>query len=222
MLNVVTRDYEGLAAQFTADAWFNATVAAERFGKLPNEWLRLPETKAYLEALKRKYGKIPHLRTKRGNNGGTWLHPKLAVPFARWLDIDFSIWCDGQIDNLIRGTIDVRRARHQAAVSFKVMQEMLRLKREESGKQTAPYHYGNEARLINGVLTGKFSSLDRGSLSFAELDMLAALEQHNTLMLASGVRYRDRKAALAALAGRRLDYRPTYLPCRPAVPQPSA
>lgn len=35
------------------------------------------------------------------NGGGTWLHPKLAIPFARWLSIEFSVWCDLQIDNLI-------------------------------------------------------------------------------------------------------------------------
>lgn len=117
MPDIIERGYEGLMAQFTTDAWFNATVAAARFGRLPNEWLRLPETKEYLDALKRKYGKIPYLRTKRGNNGGTWLHPKLAVPFARWLDIDFALWCDEQIDQLIRGEINVRRARHQIATA---------------------------------------------------------------------------------------------------------
>ncbi|MDE1480119.1 KilA-N domain-containing protein [Xenorhabdus bovienii] len=44
------------------------------------------------------------IKTRAGANGGTWLHPKLAVRFARWLSIDFEIWCDEQIDALIRGT----------------------------------------------------------------------------------------------------------------------
>jgi hypothetical protein len=30
-------------------------------------------------------------------------HPKLAVVFARWLDVQFSVWCDLQIDKLLRG-----------------------------------------------------------------------------------------------------------------------
>ncbi len=45
------------------------------------------------------------IRVKSGssdNGGGTWLHPKLAVAFARWLNIHFGVWCDIQIDNLIR------------------------------------------------------------------------------------------------------------------------
>lgn len=48
------------------------------------------------------------VRTKAGapeNGGGTWMHPKLAVPFARWLNVDFAIWCDLQIDSIIRNGI---------------------------------------------------------------------------------------------------------------------
>jgi len=102
MSNIVRLDFQGQGVAFTEDAWFNATVAAKRFEKVPHEWLRLPETRRYLKALKSKYGKIPYLRTSRGNGGGTWLHPKLAVAFARWLDADFAVWCDDQIDVLLR------------------------------------------------------------------------------------------------------------------------
>ena len=37
-----------------------------------------------------------------GRGGGTWLHPKLAVSFARWLDLKFAIWADLHIDALLR------------------------------------------------------------------------------------------------------------------------
>lgn len=35
--------------------------------------------------------------------GGTWLHPKLAIRFAQWLDADFAVWCDEQIEHLLHG-----------------------------------------------------------------------------------------------------------------------
>jgi hypothetical protein len=104
---VITTDYNGMTVAFTGDGWFNATAPAARFGKAPHEWLRLPATHEYLSALARKYGKIPYSRTKRGNDGGTWMHPKLAVPFARWLDVDFAVWCDEQIDHILRGGLSV-------------------------------------------------------------------------------------------------------------------
>ncbi len=62
-----------------------------------------------------KSGFRPELRecaglvvTRRGspeNGGGTWLHPKLAVVFARWVNVEFSVWCDLQIDAIIRNGI---------------------------------------------------------------------------------------------------------------------
>ncbi|EQB0358694.1 KilA-N domain-containing protein, partial [Yersinia enterocolitica] len=45
--------------RFSEDGWIDATTAAEKFGKLPNEFLRLPETEAYIQALERRCGKIP-------------------------------------------------------------------------------------------------------------------------------------------------------------------
>lgn len=99
---LITRVYGGQPVSFTEAGWFNATVAAAKFGKVPNEWLRLPATRNYLEALERKYGKFPHFETRRGAHGGTWLHPRLAVVFARWLDDDFAVWCDECISEIMR------------------------------------------------------------------------------------------------------------------------
>lgn len=104
----LTREYRpSVQVEFTADGWFCATTAAARFGKRPAEWLRLPETKRYIAALCRRseVGKSHFARTIRGGAAGaagTWLHPKLAVVFARWLDIDFAVWADEQIDALLR------------------------------------------------------------------------------------------------------------------------
>lgn len=45
------------------------------------------------------------VRTKRGspeNGGGTWMHPKLGVVFARWLSSDFAVWCDSQIEEIVK------------------------------------------------------------------------------------------------------------------------
>ena len=103
---LITAEYEGKSYSFRADGWFNATEAAKRYGNDVHEWVRLPETKRYLAALERTYGKIPYVETSRARadrGGGTWLHPKLAVRFSRWLDVDFEIWCDMQIDKILRG-----------------------------------------------------------------------------------------------------------------------
>ncbi len=51
------------------------------------------------------------LDARRGsgaNGGGTWAHPKLAVFFARWLDVRFAVWCDLMVDEILRGRVEVQ------------------------------------------------------------------------------------------------------------------
>ena len=203
MKGLITSQYDGQELSFNEQGWFNATQAASKFNKSVHEWVRLPDTQKYLDALIRKYGKIPYLKTKRGNNGGTWLHPKLAVRFAQWLDIDFALWCDEQIDHLLRGNhpiLDHRRLRHQAASTYKAVSAVLKLSREQLGKETKPHHYMNEARLINWAITGQFTGLDRDSLSYDELDLLAELEAQDLILIGSQCTYDQRKTALNLFA----------------------
>lgn len=214
--SIVAADYQGLAVYFTEDAWFNATEAAGRFGKRPNDWLALDDVKAYM-AVAENTGVAGNLvKAKRGKNGGTWLHPMLAVAFARWLDPIFAVWCDQQIYKLIQGQHphnDWKRLRHEAASSFKVMQQILAETRAEIGKASAPHHFSNEARLINFALTGEFGSVDRNGLTTLELGLLGELEVRNSVLIGRGVEYPKRKVLLEQHA---IDWRANHLPHLPA------
>jgi hypothetical protein len=91
--------YHGRLFTFRQDGWFNMTSAAKHHGKDVHEFLRLPSTGQYVAALheagiSRVYKATPgwHLSPETG----TWAHPKLAVFFARWLDVRFAVWCDMQ------------------------------------------------------------------------------------------------------------------------------
>lgn len=56
---ILKLDYQGLPVHADREAWFNATEIAAMFGKQPYEWLRLPETERYIQALcKREAEKI--------------------------------------------------------------------------------------------------------------------------------------------------------------------
>lgn len=79
MSNIIPINFEGHSMRFYDDGWIDATTAAEKFDKVPNEFLRLPETESYIQGLERRYGKIPYVKTSRARKdrgGGTWLHPK--------------------------------------------------------------------------------------------------------------------------------------------------
>lgn len=220
-MKLVQANYQDQAMTFNEDGWFNATVAAERFGKRVDNWLANQETKEYLAALgggdnpsnSRDYKVTENhfIKAKRGKNGGTWLHPDLAVVFARWLDIRFAIWCDRQVRQIIAGKhphYDHKKARSEAASSFKVMNEALRIVREAQHKQSAPHHFINEARLVNFALVGKSAGIDRDALSSEELGLLAKIEVRNAVMIGQGFDYATRKAALAVFAA---DNRPAIV-----------
>ncbi|WP_150047416.1 KilA-N domain-containing protein [Methylomonas rhizoryzae] len=203
---LVSLEYNGSPVELDQNGWFNATSAAAQYGKRPIDWLRLPETTRYLEALCRisEVRKSHFIKTCKGNSSrftqGTWLHPKLAVRFAQWLDIDFAVWCDEQIDALLRGKDDWKQLRHEAAASQKVMNAVLLLQRQQQGKTTDAHHFSNEVRLINWALTGEFKPLDRDKLPAQELDLLAKLEERNTVLIGCGLTYDERKIALERFA----------------------
>ncbi|WP_250489900.1 KilA-N domain-containing protein [Caballeronia sp. INML2] len=99
-------EYDGQPVLFARDGWINGTHVTARFGKHLDDWFRLAETKAYLRALAKALNTadVRDLRrTKRGRGGYTMLHPKLGVALARWCNVDFSVWCDLQIDRILRG-----------------------------------------------------------------------------------------------------------------------
>lgn len=106
-LPTITQTFHGAPITFREDGWVNLTHAARNYKKdLSNFW-RTPGTMQYIEALSeiREMHGISLISIRRGRGGGTWVHPKLAVVAARWLDVRFAVWCDLMIDNILRGNI---------------------------------------------------------------------------------------------------------------------
>ena len=218
-MTLLTLDYNGGGITANREAWFNATEIAAMFGKQPYEWLRLSETERYLEALikreaekrdgesdtgKSRITKAHFVKTQKGNSvrftQGTWLHPKLAVAFARWCDVDFAVWCDEQIANIMSGGKAWQAERKESKIAFQVMAEVLQAKREAEGKATESHHYSNEALLCNEALSGRRKAIDRNSLDKEQLSMLVRLEARNAVLIAANRPYQERKSTLFDMA----------------------
>lgn len=148
MSNVIPFCYQGQPVSFNTDGWLHATKIAERFGKRLDHWLENAETLEYIRALDevmtggesailhtRKSGYVKTSRSRADRGGGTWLHPKLAVMFARWLDARFAVWCDMQIDALIHGDIPAQQHFDRACKALASGQQVASL----SGKQLAEW-----------------------------------------------------------------------------------
>jgi hypothetical protein len=100
-LATISRDFNGTPFVFREDGWFNMTKAAKHFGKRPVDFLRLPSTQEYIDALcaissHKKPDDFFQVKHGRGSlpGVGTWAHPKLPVFFARWLDVRFAVMGD--------------------------------------------------------------------------------------------------------------------------------
>lgn len=116
MSKLVTLQYNEIPVIFQSDdAYINATQIAKAFGKVPKDFLRTESTKDYISALLNRLNSDGHISllteedlviARKGgiaDEQGTWLHPKLAIVFARWLNSDFAVWCDMQIESLLKG-----------------------------------------------------------------------------------------------------------------------
>lgn len=117
MNQVQSFNFGNIAVSFREDGYLNATQIAAHFGKLPKDYLKTEQTQQYISALAESLSERTKILTdenqivivKKGNSKnftqGTWLHPKLAVHFARWLNPKFAVWCDEQIEILLNGKI---------------------------------------------------------------------------------------------------------------------
>jgi hypothetical protein len=123
-LIIKTYEHDGLSVDvpFTHTAFFNATKVAQAFDKRAPDWLVLDSTKEYVEAITRKLVlEQNQLVTVKhgGDNPGTWLHPKLGVAFARWCNVDFSVWCDEMIASILQGDVIPVRASDALILSYR-------------------------------------------------------------------------------------------------------
>lgn len=93
----VMHDVAGIPiAQRGTDGYLDATAMCRAHGKQFNDYRRLQQTEAFLEALSFKTG-IPVkelVQSRRGQEsqgGGTWVHPKVAINLAQWCSPEFSV-----------------------------------------------------------------------------------------------------------------------------------
>ena len=121
MQDLIVKEYLGNTIQFKmveGHVYANANKMAEGFGgsqKL-KDWKRSENTKRYIGALEAKWKfSTPVIDTKIGglNGGETWIHEKLILNFARYLNVEFELWCDEQITTLLReGKVEINQDKH--------------------------------------------------------------------------------------------------------------
>ena len=125
-LIIKTYEHNGLSVDvpFTHTAFFNATKVAQAFDKQPRDWLVTGPTQEYIESIKARtlleQNQLVIVKGGAPDTGdGTWLHPKLGVAFARWCNVDFSVWCDEMIASILQGDVMPVRASDALILSYR-------------------------------------------------------------------------------------------------------
>lgn len=104
VIETIVIDGKEMAIERRSDnVWVNMTQMARPFGKLPKDWLRTKEAQGYLQAIsvRRKCLTGDLVIIRQGGTPetqGTWCTDyRIAMRFAQWVNLDFSI----QVDDLL-------------------------------------------------------------------------------------------------------------------------
>jgi len=86
-------------ARRSIDGYVNATAMCKANGKEWSNYSKSERAQAYLEALQ---GSLPNggdliqiIGAGPNDSRGTYVHPRIAVDLARWINPEFAVWMDG-------------------------------------------------------------------------------------------------------------------------------
>ena len=115
--------------------FLSATEMAQQFGKMPKDYLKTQSAKELVNTLSARTNVLPTDLVQvvnGGQNYGTWLQEDIALDFAQWLSIDFKLWCNDRIKELLRtGVTTISNDDEVIAQAMQVLQNRLEVSRQE-------------------------------------------------------------------------------------------
>lgn len=190
------------------ELFFNATEMSKGFEKRKvQDYVRLESTQKYVSAIKSRYGisRNELIVSKRGGRyQGTWMHKKLALDFARWLDPMFAVLMDEWVVSKLKEEQTRKQARLEARTGYLPMTTAI-MSAHDPAKF---YHFSTEADLLNKIVTGlsakKFKAKYgtdsvRDYMTAAQVQELEKLQRINAGLIEIGMPYEERKDHLIRL-----------------------
>jgi len=176
-----------------------------------SNWQRSPSTLEYISAVERDLNSVESTELKQAmtarrgrHRSGTYAHRWIAMHFAMWLSPEFNLAIVKAYEDGTQRKQDWNIKRILAANNYKIMCDSVK----NAHDPAKPYHFSNEARMLNFIVFGENEGNPRETATEAELDAIAWLETHNSAYIDLGMSYQDRKAKLAELYG--IKYLPTH------------
>ncbi len=192
------------------EIYFNVSNIAKKSGKKAGDFLRLDSTKEYIDQLKIEFleagypaSRIEFVRKIRGGkHQGTWLHQELAFEFFGWLSAKFRRQVHKYVQTKLTGERDRKIAREKARCEFRPMTDAIKAAHVDP----KPYHFSNEANMLNKALTGltakQFCETQgvkslRDGLETNQIIQLERMQAANTVLIESDLDYQQRKCIMS-------------------------
>jgi hypothetical protein len=167
--------------QRTSDGYFNATELIKNWNSISNnkkqlgQYQLLNSTNEFIEQLKKEGIENPVLTGRgKGENSGTWVHPKVFIDIAMWVSVEFK---SKVIDYVIDGLI---KSRHDAGDYYNEMTKAILETYVDYYNIKPPAHvYIDEANMVKSLVVAK----DRNNMTEQELKQLTYLQKFNTMLI---------------------------------------
>lgn len=208
---LMKRDFDGMIVeQRTKDSFLSATDLLAIYNLKSKTKKRIVDfaenknTKDFLEALLNEVNSnvpnSPHLATdliitKKGNNGGTYMHPYLFVKFAMWLSPEFEVKVIKWVyDNLI--VVRNEAGNHYVEMCDAIKDRYLQWSK---GEKPEPLIFIKEANFLKTLAFG-YKEKDRNEATEKELRLLDTLQLANIRLIKEGVGKDERHRRLRDFA----------------------
>ncbi len=195
-------EYNGISGLVKCDGdYICLNDLAEYFpNKRLDHWLENRQTIELIAAVEKSIipGKAGII-AKRGKGGGTFAHNLIALDFAAWLSVEFKLKVYMEYTNGTQHKQDWNIQRIMAANNFKLMTRAI----SDAHEDPKPYHYSNEALMINEIAFGVREGSARDTATEEQLNDVSWLEWHNGAYIGLGMDYQERKAKLTEMFAKR-------------------
>lgn len=186
--------------QRTSDGYFNGTALLETWNrdngyrKQLGNYQSQKETKEFIEQLKKEGIEKPMITGRgKGENQGTWMHPKLFIDLAMWISVEFkSKVIDMVLDGLIISRTDA--GDYYNEMTAVIMEKYIEFK----GCKPPATLYINEANMIREM--AGVGDKDRNEMTENELAKITTLQKVNANLISKNVGKESRKKHLLIIA----------------------
>lgn len=180
----------------------------------PGNFIKSAQVKRFAQELTEATFVASVKTIKGGVESGVWGLELIAIRYAAWIDLKFEIQVYNTFVEAKRQKASARMERNTARLEYRPMTDAIKHERETQGKDIKPYHFSNEADLINrialGMTAAKFRVYHeigkkeniRDYLTPEQIHCVTELQRANTVFIGMGWDFEQRKEALKGVFDR--------------------